>query len=263
MNEIWSTTVSEAPLVAAAIHAGHEVRPEVRDVLFIDEPTRLREEDPYTDTWTFIAETRLVGLRSRFEVDLNRPRDRAVYLTPDDAWGLRVWRSEPPHDLISRSLAEYDTFYAEMKRMFDAMEERYKAFVVFDLHSFNHRRDGADGAVADPHLNPEVNIGTGSMNRQKWHQLVDRFIDELGSSESGSNGLDVRENVKFKGGYFSKWIHETYPESACCLAIEFKKTFMDEWSGGAVPGSLSAIASALESTVPGVYEELRNLGATW
>ena len=30
--------------------------------------------------------------RSRFEADLNRPRDRAVYLTPADAWGHQVWR---------------------------------------------------------------------------------------------------------------------------------------------------------------------------
>ena len=263
MSDIWSTTVGKPPLISAAIHAGHEVRPEVRDALLVDEPTRLREEDPFTDTWTHVAETRIVGLRSRFEVDLNRPRDRAVYITPDDAWGLRVWRSDPPSDLISRSLAEYDAVYAEAKRIFDDMAKRYKAFVVFDLHSYNHRRDGADGAVADPHMNPEVNIGTGSMNRQKWHQLVDRFVDELGSSASDSGNLDVRENVKFKGGYFSKWIHEMYPESACCIAIEFKKTFMDEWSGEAIPESLSTIASALQSTVPGVYEELRNLGATW
>ena len=30
--------------------------------------------------------------RSRFEVDLNRPREEAVYRVPEDCWGLDVWR---------------------------------------------------------------------------------------------------------------------------------------------------------------------------
>ena len=72
---------------------------------------RLREEDPFTGGWTAIAPTRIIGRRSRFEVDLNRPRGRAVYRRPEDAWGLDVWTTEPPDDLVDRSLAQYDAFY--------------------------------------------------------------------------------------------------------------------------------------------------------
>src|ERR1051325_5929866 len=79
------------PLVAAAIHNGHGVRSEVAERLTLDASQRLREEDPFTGEWTALAETQIVVFRSRFEVDLNRPRAQAVYLDPADAWGLQVW----------------------------------------------------------------------------------------------------------------------------------------------------------------------------
>ncbi len=47
-------------LVATAIHAGHDVRPEVGSRLAIDEATRLREEDPFTDRITECAASRVV-----------------------------------------------------------------------------------------------------------------------------------------------------------------------------------------------------------
>ena len=71
--------------------------------------------------------------------------------------------------------------------------------------------------------------------------------------------LDVRENVKFRGGQFSRWIHQTFPESGCALAIEFKKFFMDEWTGEPDKTQLEAIRQALQSTVPGILETLETL----
>jgi N-formylglutamate deformylase len=61
------------PIVAAAIHNGHATREEVEEHLALSSPERLREEDPFTDEWTHIAATQIIALRSRFEVDLNRP----------------------------------------------------------------------------------------------------------------------------------------------------------------------------------------------
>ena len=107
-----ATFHGDGQLVAAAIHHGHAVRKEVFELLALDEETRLREEDPYTGLLTEAAPTRLIGLRSRFEVDLNRPRDKAVYQTPEDAWGLKVWRTKLPQAVVDYSLAEYDAFYA-------------------------------------------------------------------------------------------------------------------------------------------------------
>ena len=105
-----------------------------------------------------------------------------------------------------------------------------------------------------------MNIGTGTMDRSFWAPLVDRFIKDLGSFDFANRTLDVRENVKFKGGGFGKWVHERYPETGCALAIEFKKFFMDEWSGKLFPEQDAAIRAALQSTVPGILEELAALG---
>jgi N-formylglutamate deformylase len=37
------------PIVGTAIHAGHELRPEVAGCIALSDSQRLREEDPYTD----------------------------------------------------------------------------------------------------------------------------------------------------------------------------------------------------------------------
>ncbi len=258
-QKIWLLHEGRSPLVTTAIHDGHEVRPEVAEILKLTGLERLREEDPFTGDWTIVAETRLLGLRSRFEVDLNRPREKAVYLKPEDAWGLKVWKSEPSPELVAQLLAEYDAFYSEVKRVLSEIEERYGHFVVFDLHSYNHRREGPQGPIADPALNPEVNIGTGTMDRMKWAPIVDRFISDLRSFDFLGRHLDVRENVKFKGGNFPRWIHETFPKSGCAIAIEFKKFFMDEWTGKPDMAQVDEIRHALASTVPGVLQILSEL----
>ena len=256
----WQIVVGTGPVVAAAIHDGHEVRDEVAGLLALDDASRLREEDPHTHRWATIAPTRVVVRRSRFEVDLNRPRDKVVYRRSEDAWGFEVWRSTPPPDLVDRSLAQYDEFYADARRVLETLRAAHGAFVVFDLHTYNHRREGADAPRADPGANPDVNIGTGTMDHVRWGPLVERFMRDLSQVEVQGRRLDVRENVKFQGGQFSRWIHETFPGAGCSLAVEFKKFFMDEWTGELDAQEHERIRSALRSTIPGVLEELKTLG---
>jgi N-formylglutamate deformylase len=256
---IWQLSSGNSPLVAAAIHNGHALRAEVAAIMKLSETERLREEDPFTGNWTVVADTRIIGLHSRFEVDLNRPPDKAVYLEPDDAWGLQVWREKPSADIVGRSLAQYGAFYAEVRQILSNLEQRFGRFVVFDLHSYNHRRVGPAGPPGDPAQNPEVNVGTGTLDRSRWSPLVDRFIGDLRAFDFLGRRLDVRENVKFYGGQFPHWIHQTFPQTGCALAIEFKKFFMDEWTGEPDPIQLEAIRQALQATVPGVLEELARL----
>lgn len=259
MEQIWKVNIGNGPLVAAAIHDGHSLRPELTGLIALDEDSRLREEDPFTGEWTQIAETQIVGTNSRFEVDLNRPREKAVYELPQDAWGLKVWKNRLSPEIISASLAEYDAFYSEVYQLLKRLESDYGRFVVLDLHTYNHHREGADSAYDDPEKNPEINIGTGTMNREHWAPIVDRFMSDLRNYNFRGRSLDVRENVKFKGGQFSRWIHQNFPESACCIAVEFKKFFMDEWSGKPDIKQLKEIRLVLQSTVPGILETLRKL----
>ena len=98
----------DGPLVAAAIHSGHEVRADIASLLALPRDQRLREEDPYTDHWTAVGHTQIVGTHSRFQVDLNRPRDKAVYRRPEDAWGLQVWHDEPSEEYVQTLFTQAD-----------------------------------------------------------------------------------------------------------------------------------------------------------
>jgi len=255
----WTIEAGPTPLIATAIHNGHDARADVAERFALNDRDRLREEDPFTDQWVTIADTQVVVYRSRFEVDLNRPRKKAVYLTPADAWGLQVWQDTPPTDVVNRSLAQYDAFYADLKNLFAKAAAQFGRFVVFDLHTYNHRRDGPDGPIADPVQNPEVNIGTGTMSRARWAPLVDRFMTDLRAFDFMGRQLDVRENIRFRGGHLAQWTHQTFPKSGCVLAIEFKKFFMDEWTGQPDQLQLDAIRQALQAPVPGVQETLEQL----
>jgi len=243
-------------IVATAIHAGHQLREEVRELCALDDQARLREEDPYTDAWTEVGDIRITREVSRFETDVNRPLEKAVYIKPEDAWGLQLWKHDPPGDMIERSLAGYDAFYKEVEEIFRELEERVGRFVVLDLHSYNHIRPTPDSPPADPEKNPEVIVGTSNMNRAKWAPVVDRLIEDLRSFDFSGRRLDVRENVKWSGGHFSQWIHNTFPRSGCSFAIEFKKFFMDEWSGELFPREHQSILEALRSCLPGLRETL-------
>ena len=255
-ESVCKVVMGKGPIIATAIHNGHDVRPEVRELLAISEGDRLREEDPFTGDWAVIAPTHIIGLRSRFEVDLNRPREKSVYIHPEDAWGLKIWKQTPTDKLIKTSLAEYDEFYTELGRILSEIESRYGRFVVFDLHSYNHRRKGPQNQPDDAKENPEVNLGTGTMNREFWAAVVERFMSDLKKFDFGGRQLDVRENVKFRGGQLSRWVGEKYPETGCSLAIEFKKFFMDEWTGKLYPVEHQRVLDALKSTMIGVLEQL-------
>ncbi|MBL7077494.1 MAG: N-formylglutamate amidohydrolase [Kiritimatiellae bacterium] len=259
-DRIWKTEPGDGPLVATAIHDGTNVRDEVREHMVLGAGVRRREEDPFTAEWTHMAPTRIVGTRSRFEVDLNRPREKAVYYTPDDCWDLRVWRDGIPDDVAARSLRNYDAFYAMLGKIYAGLADEYGRFVVFDLHSYNHRRGGPDVPPADQTMNPDVNVGTGTMQqRATWAPVIDRFIQDLGNYDFPGGRLDVRENVRFRGGQHARWAHETFDGAVCVLSIEVKKFFMNEWSGMANPELVDEVGKALASTVPGVLAELGRL----
>ena len=240
--------------MATAIHAGHSLRPEISGLIALDDQTRLREEDPYTDLLIDGVPVRVVVDRSRFEVDLNRPRHEAVYLRPEQAWGLEVWKTLPSPAEVEASLRLHDQFYAEMARRLDVLATS-GPFVVLDIHSYNHRRDGPDAAPAEVEGNPDVNVGTGALDRTLWGRLVDGFMLDFKSRLPAA--ATIAENVRFKGGYFSTWVDERYAGRGCCLALEFKKTFMDEWTGDVDHMKVAALCSALVGTIPALHTELR------
>ena len=255
MNSPWEIVAGDGPVVATAIHNGHDLRAEVSRAIGIDEATRAYEEDHHTALFTQVCQTRVVVNRSRFEFDLNRPVDEAICAIPDDCWDLEVWPGELDVAIADRSRELHRQFYEEIRWLLGGVEARYGRFVVLDLHAYNHRRGGPDAPPADQAGNPDVNIGTGSMNRDLWGDLVDRFMTEL--AEAGD--IDVRENVKFKGRELARFVHTTWPETGCCIAVEFKKTFMDEHTGELDEERTGALIAALRSTLHGLETSLKEM----
>jgi len=242
------------PVLAVALHAGHALRADLLPHIALTDAERLREEDPHTARMAPEGIPLIEVLRSRFEVDLNRPRFRSVYQGPADSWGLHVYRNELPDDVDRVSRAVYDTFYATAFDALSRIADKYGRFVVVDLHSYNHRRDGAQCEPADPGANPEVNLGTGRLDRERWATVVDAF-----SASMTHHGYDCRENVKFRGGHFAHWVSDTFPTTGATLAVEFKKTYMDEWSGDVDPAAVARIKAALGDSISAISRTLETV----
>jgi N-formylglutamate deformylase len=257
----WFVERGIGPLLSVAPHDGHEVRGDLLDVMKLSDSGRLREEDPYTGDWTCVAPNRVVVSQSRFECDLNRPRDRAVYQVPSDAWGLDVWKSPLAKSEVAKSLALYDAFYQEVEILLRNLVARYERVVVFDIHTYNAKRNGPDSDV-DTTAHPEINIGTGTLDRKFWSPIIDRFIVDLRNYDFAGRHLDVRENIVFRGGNFAQWAHSMFPESVCVISIEARKFFMDEWTGELDVSLHDNLTRAFKSTIWGVYEELANMKHT-
>ncbi|MCD9032009.1 N-formylglutamate amidohydrolase [Luteimonas sp. Y-2-2-4F] len=249
----WDLVLGDGPVLAAAIHDGHTMRESLRGRLRIDTASRRRDEDPLTGLFTSVGDVRLRGRRSRFEVDLNRPRDKALSSDPADTWGIRFWNGELPAEEVERSLAIHDRFYAMAAELLDTLLDRHRSLLVLDLHSYNHRRDGAEADPAPEDDNPEIDLGATTLDRGRWGGVVDAFAEALRAQPVAGGRPDVRENVRYPGGgYFPEWIHARYGDRICTLSIEYKKTFMDEWAGQADIARLYDLREGLERAVAAV-----------
>lgn len=228
----WTVQRGPGPIVATAIHDGHDLRPEVAAQMVLDDADRLREEDPFTGQAVRGVPTHVIAHRSRFEFDLNRGPADAVYQTPEQCWGLEVWRQPPAQTLVEGSLAIHTAYYGMLGQLLDGIAAEHKRFVVLDVHSYNHRRGGARAEPESQAKAPDINIGTFSMPRDRWAFLLDPLMEAMRAFDFNGRELDVRENVAFEGrGEQTRFIHARYPEQGCAIAIEFKKFFMDEWTG--------------------------------
>ena len=218
--------------------------------------TRYREEDPHTGLFASLFGTSAVVHRSRFEIDLNRERHEAVYLTPKEAWGLEIWEEDPSEELVAESRSLHDSFYGQLGTALDEMAAEHGGFVLYDLHSYNHRRGGPDGPADPAEENPTINLGTGSLPGQ-WRAVARAFLASMSAATLDGGPIDARENVRFRGRQVATFVHDRYGDIGCALAIEVKKVFMDEWSGEFFPDVHRALGSALTASAAPVLDAWR------
>jgi hypothetical protein len=229
-------------VLALSIHNGHEMHPQLLPDCGISEAERLREEDPYTEYFTQPYANRCAVYTSRFSVDLNRNPEQCVYLNPEDCWGLPVRKSMPSGELLASLQQDYQSWYQLLATDVERLLLQHQLLLVLDIHSYNHRRGGID-ALPDPQSqNPDIILGRSNMPVEfyPWVESLREKLDGHPLYRHGSDGsvldcllpaLDCRCDVKFTGGWLSRWLHHSYPGRVLSLSVEFKKIWMDEWTG--------------------------------
>lgn len=259
----WTQVRGEGPVIATAIHHGTGLRRETAALMQLPEAARVREEDPWTGDMIVAVPTRVVVQRSRFEVDLNRARREAVYRTPAQAWGLEVWREPPAEALVARSLAVHDRFYEAMRALLDGVVRDHGHFVLLDVHSYNHRRDGPTAAPTPPDLAPDINLGTFSMPPGRWDHVLQALEDAVRAFDFPGRRLDVRRDVAFQGkGELARFVHAAYPDTGCAIALEVRKFYMDEWTGVPFRREITALQRLFAALVPVLATALQHSPAS-
>ena len=258
-DALWTIERGVSPIIATAVHEGHSVRATLQNLYALSHDERLREEDPFTEFTTRDVPNRIVFHRSRFEVDINRSREGAVYLMPEQAWGLNVWKELPSTEHVETSLQVHDDYYEMLLLFLKGIERRHGRFVVLDIHSYNHRREGPAAAATEQEKAPDINIGTSSMDRARWSNVLDALMEHFRSFEINGRMLDVQENIAFQGkGEQTRFIHQHFPRSGCAIAVEFKKFFMDEWTGEPDLEVLGRLREIVSSAVPVLEQVLES-----
>jgi N-formylglutamate deformylase len=252
----FSIDADRGPLLATAIHEGNQVREELYELFNLTANERLREEDPHTGAIARAFPNYLIGNRSRFEVDLNRNEEMAVYQKPEDAWGLQVWKEPLSPEMVRRSKEFYHQFYKEVEGHIQQIIDKHGYAIIYDIHSYNHRREGADKA-ADPKGNPDIDILTSGIHMGIWRPVLDKLKQVLGDYTFPGGKLDVREEVRFTGdkSHFMQWILNRFKDKVLVPSIEFKKIYMDEWTNELYHDKLDHLIKALKETIPAVIHE--------
>ncbi|WP_344802974.1 N-formylglutamate amidohydrolase [Allohahella marinimesophila] len=257
-DDNWVIHSTGGPVLATAVHAGHAMREELRPYLEADEAELRREEDPLTDIWASAAPDHFLCRTSRFEVDLNRSRDMALATNPEHTWGKRIWRESPPQAMIERSLAQHDRFYGLMSDWIKSLITTHGKILLLDIHSYNHRRDGEYAPPASSSSNPDIDLGLTELNHDRYGSLIDVFSEALAQVPCQGRRPDVRGNVRYPdGGHWPEWVFAEFGDDVCTVTLEYKKFYMDEWTGHAYLPVVEDLRSGLAHAIEAATRELR------
>ena len=253
----WEIRPGTGPVLATAVHAGHQMRPGLLERTALSDADRLLEEDPLTDVLASVGDHVFVSWVSRFELDLNRPPEEAVYQQPSDAWGLDLWTDPLPDDEVAESLRSHTEFYDLMGDWIERLVAEHGRVLLLDVHSFNHRRD-LDGEEAEAQAAlPDIDLGLTTADRDRFGDVVDALWGGLREIELDGQAIDVRDNVRFPdGGNWPEWVAAHHGDSVCTVTLEYKKVFMDETTGTADISALHTLRTGLARAVEAARETL-------
>ncbi len=233
------------PYLCTAVHDGHQFRKSLWENCLRTEYQRWYEEDPCTRAMVQSHPIVIAGLDSRFEYDLNREPDKAIY---DDAWGEKLWENPLSEEERSLSLDKHRAFYDVIDALVGQIEKKYGKAIVFDMHSYNWKR--WDRAV------PTWNLGTTNIDNDRYGESVTSWSQKLGSM-SLPNGIESSSGINdtFQGnGYLLKYITENFNDTLV-LATEIAKIYCDEETGIIYPEVVRSVEDHLKVLIPSQVKE--------
>ena len=228
------------PYICGAVHDGHNFRKELWDLCTHSEYERWYEEDPATAEMIKDLPIVIASLDSRFEYDLNRSPEDAIY---DDAWGKRLWKQPLSDSIKSKSLEKHKNFYKVVDALVSKIQEKFTYCVVYDLHSYNWKRWEREV--------PTWNLGTSNIDNNRFGDMVELWRKKLEIIDL-PYGIEAvsKINDTFQGnGYFLKHITQNFSNSLV-LATEIKKIYCDELQGVIYPEIVDRVRNFLKVAIP-------------
>ena len=243
VSEDYSFTIKithYVPYICGAVHDGHQFRKSLWQNCLHTEYERWYEEDPCTKDLVQSHPIVIAGCDSRFEYDLNRHPETAIYT---DAWGKQLWRKPLAENERKLSLKKHGNFYQVLHALVNQIELKYGKAIVFDIHSYNWKR--WDREV------PTWNLGTSNIDNKRFGKLTESWSNRLGEMRLPSGIKSTSKiNDTFQGnGYFLKYITENF-SNTLVLATEIAKVYCDEYTGILYPEVVRSVEEQLKELIP-------------
>ena len=225
--------------ICGAVHDGHQFRKSLWNNCLHTEYERWYEEDPETKNMVVSHPIVIAGCDSRFEYDLNRASESAIY---EDAWGKRLWKKPLPEKEKQKSMGKHDAFYKVVHALIDKIESIHGVAIVYDMHSYNWKR--WDREV------PTWNLGTSNVDAIRFGMDIEDWRQSL-SELSLPNGIESTSKINdtFQGnGYFLKFISKNF-KNTLVLATEIAKVYCDEYDCITYPEVVAAVEFQLRDRI--------------
>jgi hypothetical protein len=224
----------------AAVHDGHQFRKELWENCIHTEYERWYEEDPETKHMVISHPILIASRDSRFEYDLNRSPEEAIFET---AWGKQLWKQPLSEHQKKTSQTKHDNFYKVVNALLSKLEEKFGICVVYDMHSYNWKR--WDRKV------PTWNLGTSNIDNARFGVDVESWRKSLSEIQFP---YDIKSTSKindtFQGnGYFLKFITNNF-KNTLVLATEIAKVYCDEYDYIIYPEVVAAVEKQLRKRLP-------------
>ena len=228
------------PYACGAVHDGHQFRKELWDNCLHTEYDRWYEEDPETKNIIASHPIVIAGCDSRFEYDLNRTPEEAVFET---AWGKQLWKQPLPEAQKEISKLKHVNFYKVVNALISKLEEKFGVCIVYDMHSYNWQR--WDREV------PTWNLGISNIDNKRFGMQVETWRNALSTIELPHNIKQTAKiNDTFQGnGYFLKYITNNF-KNTLVLATEIAKVYCEEYEYVIYPEVVTAVEKQLRSLIP-------------